>query len=555
MNEYLLKQNLKRNTKLIPQKSDILTIDLTTDINITMNSSDKKNKIAILLAINPNLIETFIKQCPWYNHYIVVFPNNSVYYSLFTQYNFKKLFGNKKYKPISYDSLELLRDCLLSNLEKLNFSIQGVSFFVLDKPIWQKKYSDVLNFIYESIDYMFNHEITNLNTNVYFNELILFNEYYNIKQCFKYPLISSLKAQHEGFPIVCIASGASLHKNIKYLKTIQKDVFIICCLNSLKTVLKEGIMPDLVTTLDMSPEMEKFADQVYDIPLAMEVSSYYGMKKYFPKIIFGLSGIKNKPHMKKMLEPLNLDNCFEIQTSFSVAFFSVNLAIYMGASEVILLGQDLSVSGEYSHAEGHAYNKKVDLKEYPITIKSWDTKGTVQTNSMFDTFRKFFEFRLTKMTTPVINCTEGGCYIEGTEHITLKEAHKKYIRTCDKKNVYKTIEPIKKEFPIDKYELILQGAKEAVGWCEELYFADKMPNPDMIKLKCLSDKINKLKNIIMNDTELMGIVSENKYTLFSLYEYALLQREKMTDTQTELIIFFLSVIQNLEIAVNARKEQ
>ena len=186
---YKLKQNLKtanKYLKLSPIEAlNVPIIDFSSESDISIYDNDKRCKIAVLFAINPKLVEEFISACGWYSHYFVLYPNNAVYYSIFTSYNMLKLHKEERYKPIAYDSLQTAKDSLLSNLEKQKFIQRGTSLIVLER--WDNYKEEFDNYM-TSLEYLIKHENMNMNTNHFYNDKILKNQYMNLFKCFNMPL-------------------------------------------------------------------------------------------------------------------------------------------------------------------------------------------------------------------------------------------------------------------------------------------------------------------------------------------------------------------------------
>ncbi len=118
----------------------------------------------------------------------------------------------------------------------------------------------------------------------------------------------------------------------------------------------------------------------------------------------------------------------------------------MGCSPIILTGLDFSfpVEGGTTHASGTALQRKIyatDSREamkvellderrsletfQPIYVPG-NTCPQVATNKFWLNYLRSMEQEISKTLAPVINCTEGGARIEGTEVRTLAEAVKSY---------------------------------------------------------------------------------------------------------------------------------
>jgi hypothetical protein len=540
-NTYLIKQNQKtalRYKKLIPKPCLNDLYSTFTDEEVYLYSSDTKNSICVVLALYSPAVEQFINQTN-YDKYFVIYPSNKVYFSNFASFNMKALHSNKKYFPIAYDDLNTLKTSLYANLEKNNYLVYGTSFVMLND--WTKDYKKEYNYILKAFKYLLEHELMNINTNNKYSKYQYFNQYKSISKLLKYPTTNVLKGVLKGFPCVCVGAGGSLSKNIEYLKQVQDKVYIIACLNVLKPLLKAGIKPDLVTALDFNIKMAEFCDTYHDLTLVSDVSAYHKLDEHFKHNILCLSSIAYKKTLVKFLADLGVDTSDndKIKTSFSVAFFNINLAEYMGAKEIILLGQDLATSDK-THIDGYVFNKAKD-NTWNIPVKSWDKKGIVYTDSAFNTYREFLELRIEQSDLTFYNCTEGGSFIKGCIHIPFKEAYNRL--GCDFKGKPIAKYSFKQKYAnFDVFLKVLKGNIELVQQTlQDIDELKKTKNPMLV------DKINKVKNDLMKDDFVFGIISEQRHCLYNLYQYLRKQRKTEKDVINEIFVLLTHIKNSLEL--------
>lgn len=555
MNNYILNNNYKtaeKYNKLKPKQHEQFSIykeNCFAEEEICLYDEDKKNSICLLIAISAKYVEEFIANTN-FKHYFVVYPNEQVYYNNFVSYNMGKLHKNDKYKPIV--SNDNLQSYLFANLDKYRFSMVGTSLIVLNKKELETNHKEILINIFNSITYLINHEMLNINTNHFHSKKQTFNQYKNIQKILEYPTTQILKDKLKDKPCVCIGAGGSLSKNISYLKKIQKKVFIICCINVLKPLLSNGITPDIVTALDFNVLMTKFCDNCSckDLLFVSDVSSYHKLTDYFNKNIICLSSIAHKKTIIDYYKNIgvNIEDEGEIKTSFSVAFFNVNLAKYMGASDIILLGQDLACEYDKTHIEGYAFNEKVDKTRWNIPVKSWDCKRKVLTDITFKIYREFFELLVKQLGANVYNCTEGGAYIEGCTHITLKEADELLIKDNNKTNIYYEKNKIKHNFDDLKksISLSLVSIKSGIEFIKR-YKAEK----DALIKRNIAIKINNIKEEIRNDKFVLGLITEQRNSLYDLYVYMQTQKKDNNDVVLAMYLLFKHSINTLSLLLQS----
>lgn len=246
------------------------------------------------------------------------------------------------------------------------------------------------------------------------------NRYDYVKTCDMMLLDSKFK----DIPAVLVLAGPSLDKNIKYLKEFNGLIFIVG--RTITPVLKLGVTPDLVFALDPYDfTIKTFGDyQKYDVPLfalgqccASVVQGCQSPYKYFlynTNEIRGLLGIKINP---------------VLSLSGSVATLCLSTATFLGCSPILFIGQDLAYEGNKKYANEADELYKPEMMKKDIGLKK--IKGyygdEVYSNATMINFRRWIEnFIYQNSSTKYINCTEGGAYIEGAEHISFKEAIKRY---------------------------------------------------------------------------------------------------------------------------------
>lgn len=257
-------------------------------------------------------------------------------------------------------------------------------------------------------------------------------------------------------PAIVVAAGPSLNRNIKELKKAKNHAFIIAVDTALKPLLNEGIVPDMYATLDGKKPLELIqVEGTQEIPLLTHVNSskqlldYHKGKKFFVRQEYDyINEIYDMNH--KSFEPL--------VSGGSVATLAFSLACHVGFECVILVGQDLAYTNNKSHADGTFANKieKTDTSKYLMVPGNYEEK--VPTLHNLNEYRRWFEefidYWKKNNELRVINATEGGAKIEGTELMTLKEAIE---QECNRKvNIAECIDKLKPVFDEEEQEKILE---------------------------------------------------------------------------------------------------
>lgn len=282
------------------------------------------------------------------------------------------------------------------------------------------------------------------NTAMAFAEVTSINVLRNAKYLYNgYKTIQLFRAIPMDVTGIVVAAGPSLNKNIQELKKAKGKAFIIAVDTALKPLLREGIVPDMFFIVDALKPMNLVEMKgVEQIPMATtlnatpEILDFHQGKKFF----FDESYQFAEKIMKKSGLPWG-----NVCSGGSVATNAFSLLYKIGLKTIILVGQDLALTGNKTHADGTFEEKmhEVDTKDCQWIEGNYEEK--VPTRTDFYVFLEWYKtnIRLYKEHVEgfrVINATEGGAKIEGTELMTLKDAIE---QNCTKEvDIAKCIEKI-----------------------------------------------------------------------------------------------------------------
>lgn len=244
----------------------------------------------------------------------------------------------------------------------------------------------------------------------------------NVSEIVNNPGINLLYDKFKDKPAIIVATGPSLKKNMHLLKGLEDKALIISVDASFKLLMNNGINPHMVTSLEREHEVQQFFDNfepdtvknVYMTACPVLFNHVY--KSYNgPKII----SYRNFDHFKW----LQIDRgILDIKLSSSNMAFKIAEAL--GCNPIILVGQDLAY-GE--NDETHATEVPFSSEGEGIFFVKGNCQEQVKTNSGWYNFLKAYEMDISQHTGKIINCTEGGAYIPGTNVATLTETIDKYI--------------------------------------------------------------------------------------------------------------------------------
>ena len=272
--------------------------------------------------------------------------------------------------------------------------------------------------------------------------------------------LATLKPSLSGLPIVIISPGPSLDKNIHLLKALKGRAILMAAAQCARALQAAEVVPDFLVVADPG-NLVYFLDGVDTgaiDALIIGVSSHPDFyKKQFKNIVTFNANAGVDTWISNIFGDTSA-----ISSAGSVSIDCLFFAKYFECSHILMVGLDLALS------EGKAYSSQSANSESTVNIdtatntlsfsnvpetmeriflaqgaSSEDTVepvltlpgyfgGTVQTRPNYHLFHGEFVVIAKNEAglgnpTPLVNCTEGGAYIEGFEHIRLEEAIRKYI--------------------------------------------------------------------------------------------------------------------------------
>ena len=265
-----------------------------------------------------------------------------------------------------------------------------------------------------------------INTKVRFSNVTAFNVFANAHYVIKgYKTRQLVDVIPRDIPAIIVAAGPSLNKNITELKQAKGKAFIIAVDTAIKPLLREGIIPDMFAVVDGKKPVELVqAEGAEQIPLLTSVSAandlleYHKGKKFFfdesyayIDAMFTMTG--------KSFETLPCGG--------SVATSAFALAYMIGLKHIILVGQDLALTGNKTHADGTFKEKMDEIDTSRYMMVKGNVEEQVPTRADFKAYLDWYNYYIAGckevcMDLRVINATEGGAYIDNTEVMSLREA-------------------------------------------------------------------------------------------------------------------------------------
>jgi 6-hydroxymethylpterin diphosphokinase MptE-like len=267
----------------------------------------------------------------------------------------------------------------------------------------------------------------------------------NLPHVARWPSIGAIGDRFAGVPMIIAVPGPSLARNVEQLRAARGKAIIAAVSHSLRPLLAAGVTPDLVFAVDPQDVRYHFGDaDVGAMTLVTGVTVHpalyeLGAARY-------LTVAANSALDEWMYE--GLGESPQAAGGGSVATTAFSAALRWKCDPIVFVGLDLSFpDGRYyvdTSCDGGARAVNRDGK---ITVEGWsnhfhDMKraggprasseravelagwhgGTVPSSFMFSMFHRWFVETLRRQGATagrVCNCTEGGAFIDGMEHVPL----------------------------------------------------------------------------------------------------------------------------------------
>lgn len=323
-----------------------------------------------------------------------------------------------------------------------------------DETSQNSKNTKYIEFQTEFTNAFKNHKV-NKNTIRFFSKRWLMQGLHNLPAVAEHATLSHLKEKFIDTPLVIISPGPSLDGNIDLLKQLKGKALLMAPAQSAMALCRAGVIPDAIVVADPADfiyVMEGFPIETIEILLLGVACHPSFYERFKGKIVtFNVnSGIDN------WISDI-FDDTALVGSGGSVATAIFNMGLYLQCNPVILVGQDLaltdgkqycsnSADGNMSvklNPEGDAFIYDNVSPGYELLLENAGTNsrtrrdkvltlpgyygGTVLTKQDYAVFHAEFENLAeteNAKSNPIrlLNCTEGGAYIKGFEHIPLAGA-------------------------------------------------------------------------------------------------------------------------------------
>lgn len=221
----------------------------------------------------------------------------------------------------------------------------------------------------------------------------------NLPQLVKEIPLAELKDVYKGKTAVVVSAGPTLDRNIETIKKYRNNIVLIVVGTAMKTIASHNITPDFLCIIESFDCSKQIAGiDLSEVNFVTEPFSHKNLRQFKFKNIYTHSS-SNTPinHFWSKISGINID---EYLSKGTVSYTALNTARILGASKIVLVGQDLAYIEEQCYSKDSAYKDlecryNQETKKWEITAKDFDNFcASLSNSSDLDSRRKAAERRL-----------------------------------------------------------------------------------------------------------------------------------------------------------------
>jgi hypothetical protein len=261
-----------------------------------------------------------------------------------------------------------------------------------------------------------------------------------------------------GMPVVLVAAGPSLDKNINILKQYKDNVIILCADICTFKLLENDIIPDFVCNIDSHETVMEFFHGLDTsiLNLICPTTAYPKLvNEWGGKLIFfNQADIPGQDKDKVLSKITKKTGGFgTLFNRFFVGATMLQIAKILNPSIIMLIGYDFAFTDNKPYCDGTTkrrveyenfkHNIEQDLEkriqehidfELGLSDKEYEIDGIkIKGKTNLDFYAKVFTALIVHYKLPIINCTEGGIFRD-IDCINLESAILKFAKISLNKN-------------------------------------------------------------------------------------------------------------------------
>ena len=241
-----------------------------------------------------------------------------------------------------------------------------------------------------------------------------------------------------------------------------------------------------------------------------------------PKLLENIDGMKQSIYMR----PFGYTKMYRLTPwgyagiGMSAANMAFDFAILSEYQHIAFIGQDLAFGADgTTHSKGAIYGEKEEQYKDIIEIDGY-YGGKVKTTPIWNQFLHYLKSNmhtaLNEKKLNVYNCTEGGAYIDGAEHIPFKEFLER-VDTTKKKSLIK-VEKVSEE----KSDYYIRRVKKVLClYLERLRFIKKRIEEVFLEVMAVIEELEQLnrdKDLEKIDFDKLAAVISKIDSIKEIYE-------------------------------------
>lgn len=275
-----------------------------------------------------------------------------------------------------------------------------------------------------------------------------------------WPSVETMDQAFAGMPMIIVAPGPSLAKNVDQLRALKGKAIICALSHSLKAVLAAGVEPDFVMTVD--PQDVGYHFEGCDLGGSCLLNAATVHPSLFELPAQRMLTLSANCAVDDWLFDAVGESAL-VPGGGSVATSAFSLALRWQCDPIVFVGLDLSFpGGKYYVATSTDGDARAEIdadgvmkvagwskgfhamkasggpeaaSERAIELPGW-SGGTVPSGFMLGLFHRWFVEQLAAMAGApglprIYNCTEGGAFIEGMTHVPLSHVAPQLATSID----------------------------------------------------------------------------------------------------------------------------
>lgn len=266
--------------------------------------------------------------------------------------------------------------------------------------------------------------MSNRNTIRRFIHLSPFNQLHNLKYLKDNTVVPKLSQVWEkDVPVIIAGAGPSLKKEIDVIRNSRDKVFLFAVDSALPYLFSENVIPDAYICIEADKPMDFFADpRAEQVPLFAKIDTthklldvhkglkVFGFDEGLPRVVYEEYGVPASQ--------------YRYGGNGATSFFAI--CKELGVKNVILVGQDMAYGLDH---ETHVGGRDEGFIEDQRFVYKNNKGQIVQSRQDWHRFIKWYENAIPVCHFDhVINTSENGVKIAGTEFMALQSAINRYGR-------------------------------------------------------------------------------------------------------------------------------